>query len=107
MLLCRLFGKIVYSRDKKILGKVWKIMGTSELRTIISRLEAMVKDQTGEVQVRRFEVDGVERATVIYDQAKKIFTVQDYSIDEELDFDNIDFVAMEVFELIQPISSKE
>lgn len=82
-----------------------KIMETSKLRTIISRLEAMIKDQTGEVQVRRFEVDGVERAKVTYDQARKVFTVQDYSIDEELDFDNIDFVAMEVFELIQPIAT--
>ena len=84
-----------------------KIMTTSKLRTIISRLEAMVKDQTGEIQVRRFEVDGEERATVTYDQTKKIFTVEDYSIDEELTFDNIDFVAMEVFELIQPVTSKE
>lgn len=79
-------------------------MEQSKLRTIISRLEAMIKDQTGEIQVRRFEVDGVERAKVTYDQTKKIFTVQDYSIDEELAFDNMDFVAMEVFELIQPIT---
>ncbi len=84
-----------------------KIMETSKLRTIISRLEAMIKDQTGEIQVRRFEVDGEERAMVTYNQAKKIFTVQDYSIDEELDFDNIDFVAMEIYELIQPIATKE
>lgn len=84
-----------------------RIMETSKLRTIISRLEAMIKDQTGEIQVRRFEVDGEERATVTYDQAKKVFTVRDYSIDEELDFDNIDFVAMEIFELIQPVASEE
>ncbi len=84
-----------------------KIMETSKLRTIISRLEAMIKDQTGEIQVRRFEVDGEERATVTYDQTKKIFTVEDYSIDEKLDFDNIDFVAMEVYELIQPVASEE
>lgn len=95
-----------YSREKKIAEKGMMIMETSKLRTIISRLEAMIKDQTGEIQVRRFEVDGVERATVTYDQAKKVFTVQDYSIDEELDFDNIDFVAMEVFELLQPIASE-
>lgn len=84
-----------------------KKMTNSELRTIISRLEAMVKDQTGEIQVRRFEVDGEERAKVTYDQNKNIFTVKDYSIDEELTFDNIDFVAMEVFELIQPVAAKE
>lgn len=83
------------------------IVKASKLRTIISRLEAMIKDQTGEMQVRRFEVDGVERALVTYDQEKNIFTVHDYSIDEELAFDNIDFVAMEIFELLQPIASKE
>lgn len=79
------------------------MMKPSKLRSIISRLEAMIKDQTGEMQVRRFEVDGKERALVTYDQAKKVFTVHDYSIDEKLDFDNIDFVAMEIFELIQPV----
>lgn len=83
------------------------IMKPSKLRAILSRLEAMVKDQTGEIQVRRFEVDGVERATVTYDQEKNIFTVHDYSIDKELAFDNMDFVAMEVFELLQPVAPKD
>lgn len=81
-------------------------METSKLRSIITRLEAMTKDKTENFQVRRFEVDGVERAQVTYDHAKNIFTVKDYSIDEELSFDNIDFVAMEVFELVQPRSQK-
>ena len=78
------------------------IMESSELLTIISRLEAMTKDKTDTVQVRRFDVDGVERAQVIYNHDDNIFTVVDHSIEEELKFDNIDFVAMEVFELIQP-----
>lgn len=77
------------------------IMESSELLTIISRLEAMTKDKTDAVQVRRFDVDGVERAQVIYNHDNNIFTVVDHSIEEELKFDNIDFVAMEVFELIQ------
>lgn len=76
-------------------------MESSELLTIISRLEAMTKDKTDAVQVRRFDVDGVERAQVIYNHDNNIFTVVDHSIEEELKFDNIDFVAMEVFELIQ------
>ena len=78
------------------------IMESSELLTIISRLEAMTKDKTDTVQVRRFDVDGVERAQVIYNHDDNIFTVVDHSIEEELKFDNVDFVAMEVFELIQP-----
>lgn len=80
------------------------IMEPSKLRSIISRLEAMIKDQTSDIQERRFEIKGEERALVTYNQKKHVFTVQDYSIDEELKFDNIDFVAMEVFELIQPVA---
>lgn len=64
----------------------------------------MTKDKTDKKQVRRFEVDGVERAQVVYNHETGIFTVLDHSIEEELKFDNIDFVAMEVFELIQPLS---
>lgn len=79
-------------------------MESSELITIISRLEAMTKDKTDNLQVRRFDVDEVERTKVTYDHERNLFTVVDYSIDEELEFDNIDFVAMEVFELIQPLS---
>lgn len=81
------------------------MMKSSELISIISRLEAMTKDQTNDIQERRFEVDGEERALVTYDQQRHIFTVHDYSIDEKLEFDNIDFVAMEVFELVQPVIS--
>lgn len=79
-------------------------MESSELRNIISRLEAMTKDETDKIQIRRFDVDGVERAQVVYNQETKVFTVIDHSIDEELKFDNIDFVAMEVFDLVQPLS---
>lgn len=83
------------------------IMESSKIISIITRLDAMTKDKTDDIQVRRFEVDGVERAQVTYDHEKNIFTVVDHSIEEELTFDNIDFVAMEVFELIQPRSKRK
>ncbi len=83
------------------------IMESSKLISIITRLDAMTKDQTDKLQVRRFEVDGIERAQVTYDHEKNLFTVIDHSIEEELTFDNIDFVAMEVFELVQPIARKK
>ena len=102
MLFIGFFVKINNKRMKK--GMI--VMESSKLVSIISRLEAMTKDQTDNLQVRRFEVDGVERAQVTYDHEKKIFTVIDHSIEEELTFDNIDFVAMEVFELIQPRTEK-
>ena len=79
-------------------------MESSKLISIISRLDAMTKDKTEELQVRRFDVNGIERAKVTFNHNNKIFTVIDHSIEEKLEFDNIDFVAMEVFELVQPLS---
>lgn len=82
-------------------------MKESKLRPIILRLEAMMKDETSEIQERRFSVDGVERALVTFDHKRQVFTVLDHSIEEELEFDNIDFAAMEILELIQPVLYEE
>lgn len=83
-------------------------MEPSSLRPIILRLEAMIQDTTDTVQVRRFEVDGVERVQVAYDQERDIFTLNDHSVDVKVqEFDNIDFVAMEIYELIQPVLPEE
>lgn len=81
-------------------------MRPSNLRPILLRLEAMIEDQTDDIQVRRFNVDGVERAKVEYDRNRALFILHDHSIEEEFEFDNIDFVAMEILELTQPILSE-
>lgn len=79
-------------------------MKPSSLRPVILRLEAMIEDKTDDVQVRRFEVDGVERVEVTYDRDRDVFILNDHSVDvEKQEFDNIDFVAMEIYELIQPV----
>ena len=67
----------------------------SNLRPIILRLEAMIEDKTEDVQVRRFEVDGVERVVVEYNRDRDVFIMNDHSVDivETQEFDNIDFVA--------------
>lgn len=79
-------------------------MKPSGLRPIILRLEAMIQDTTDDVQIRRFEVDGVERVQVKYDHERDLFILNDHSVDVEVqEYDNIDFVAMEIFELIQPV----
>lgn len=83
------------------------VVENSKLRPIILRLEAMVADETDPIQVRRFNVDGVERAQVTYDHEKDIFTLADHSIEEELTFDNIDFLATELLELLQPVASTD
>ena len=79
-------------------------MKPSRIVPIVNRLEAMIEDKTDNVQVRRFEVDGVERARVSYDHDRKVFILNDLTIDfDEQEFDNIDFVAMEILELTQPV----
>lgn len=81
----------------------------SNLRSIILRLEAMIEDKTEDVQVRRFEVDGVERVVVEYNRDRDVFIMNDHSVDivETQEFDNIDFVAMEIYELIQRVLPEE
>ncbi len=80
-------------------------MKPSSLRPIILRLEAMIEDKSGDVQVRRFETNGELRATVKYLQDREVFIVNDPSDDEDMEFDDIDFVAIEILELVQPVLS--
>lgn len=82
-------------------------MRPSSLRPIILRLEAMIEDKSGDVQVRRFETDGELRATVEYVRDREVFTINDPALEEDMEFDNIDFVAMEILELVQPILPEE
>ncbi|MFZ2670773.1 MAG: DUF1797 family protein, partial [Enterococcus aquimarinus] len=42
-------------------------MKHSQLVAIIKRLEAMIEAQDNEVQIRRFEKEGVEQCIVSYD----------------------------------------
>ncbi|WP_103083428.1 DUF1797 family protein, partial [Tetragenococcus halophilus] len=48
-------------------------MQNSQLVAIIKRLEAMIEAQDSEVQVRRFEKEGVEKCIVSYDNATETF----------------------------------
>ena len=83
-------------------------MQPSRLRPIILRLEAMIEDTTDDVQVRRFEVDGVERVQVKYDHERDMFILNDHSVEVEVqEFDDIDFVAIEILELTQPVLPEE
>lgn len=76
-------------------------MQPSQLSAIINRLEAMTTDDS-EVEVRRFEKEGEERCTVRYDRETDSFELEDYSVkDTTFQFDDIDLVAIEIYELIQ------
>ncbi|MCC5895121.1 MAG: YkuJ family protein [Alkalibacterium sp.] len=82
-------------------------MKPSQLIPIIRRLEAMREDQSDEVQVRRFEKDGKEQCIVRYDAKSKMYELEDRTAQQTYEFDNIDYVAVEILELVQPATSTE
>ncbi|GMA46017.1 YkuJ family protein [Tetragenococcus muriaticus] len=76
-------------------------MQNSQLVAIIKRLEAMIEAQDSEVQVRRFEKEGVEKCMVTYDNVTATFELTEAQTNQAYQFDNIDIVAMEIYDLIQ------
>ncbi len=72
----------------------------SQLVAIIKRLEAMIEAQDKEIQVRRFEKEGVEKCTVAYDSSTQTFELTEGASQSSYQFDNIDLVAMEIYDLI-------
>lgn len=76
-------------------------MAHSQLVAIIKRLEAMMEASDNEVQVRRFEKEGVEKCTVTYDKTTDTFELTEADSQQQYQFDNIDIVAMEIYDLIQ------
>ena len=75
-------------------------MKPSVLTGIIQRLEAMIKSQHEENEVRRFEVDGIEKCQVTYHNDNDTFTLYDSLNKTESQFDNLDLVAIEIYELL-------
>ena len=76
-------------------------MKSSQLVAIIKRLEAMTEATDNEIQVRRFEKEGVEKRLVTYDKATETFELTESDSQQSYQFDNIDIVAMEIYDLIQ------
>ncbi|PWF99889.1 YkuJ family protein [Levilactobacillus bambusae] len=75
-------------------------MEDSHLVGIIDRLKVMQQDTGDEPQPRRFEKDGVERARVVYHQDSNTYTLYEFNPDVSFEFDNIDLVAIELFDLL-------
>lgn len=76
-------------------------MKHSQLVAIIRRLEAMTEATDNEIQVRRFEREGNERCIVTYDATNEMFELTESDTKQMYEFDDIDLVAMEIYELIQ------
>ncbi|MGX7013328.1 YkuJ family protein [Vagococcus silagei] len=76
-------------------------MKNSQLVAILKRLSAMIEANDSEVQVRRFEREGQERCIVTYDSNNEMFEMTESGSQESYQFDDIDLVALEIFELLQ------
>ncbi|MDR3156674.1 MAG: YkuJ family protein [Lactobacillales bacterium] len=72
----------------------------SQLKAIIDRLEAMMRSTDNEKQVRRFEKDGKLKAEITYDISTSIFILKYIDNDEVGEFDDLDLVAMEIYDLL-------
>lgn len=70
----------------------------SVLSGIIQRLEIMTK--SGELEVRRFEIDGIEKCHVTYYPEDQAFELYDSQRESTYRFDNLDLVAIEIYELL-------
>lgn len=73
-------------------------MESSVLISLIKRLMMMKK--SNEIEVRHFEVDGVERAHVTYDPQTELYELTDHLTQRQYLFDNIDLVAIDLYELL-------
>ncbi|BDR59546.1 YkuJ family protein [Xylocopilactobacillus apicola] len=71
----------------------------SELEGIIKRLIAM-QDGSGTIKTRHFEKDGEDLAKVTYDEDNKVFQVDEIQAGESYKFDNIDLVAIEIYDIL-------
>ena len=73
---------------------------TSDLKQILSRLRAMIDSTDNQHQIRRFDAFGIEAVQVEYDQLTKIWTVHEHREVRQFQFDDIDLVAIEVYDVL-------
>ena len=74
-------------------------MKSSVLNGIIQRLEAMTHTES-DVEVRRFEIEGVEKCQVAYVKESDTFELTDYQSGSVFQYDDIDLLAIEIFEML-------
>ena len=74
-------------------------MKSSVLNGIIQRLEAMTHTES-DVEVRRCEIEGVEKCQVAYVKESDTFELTDHQSGSVFQYDDIDLVAIEIFEML-------
>ena len=75
-------------------------MKPSQLVAIVQRLQTMAA-QDSDIEVHRFEKDGVEKAIVTFNQETSSFELVDVETNQTFQFDDIDLVTIEIFEMLQ------
>lgn len=75
-------------------------MQESKLMIILGRLQAMIEDQSSELQTREFMQFGIPVCRVTYQQLNRQWIVERYEPDRILYFDDIDLVAIEIFDCL-------
>ncbi|WP_270747404.1 YkuJ family protein [Leuconostoc lactis] len=79
---------------------VEKTYPVSDLKQIWARLRAMVDATDTPYQTRRFDAFGIEAVQVDYDQLTQIWTVHEHREVRQFQFDDIDLVAIEVYDVL-------
>lgn len=75
-------------------------MEKTRLIVILDRLQAMQEDQRGEIQTREFMQFGVPVCRITYQRLNKQWVLERYEPDRLLYFDDIDLVAIEIFDCL-------
>lgn len=66
----------------------------------------MRADKTGDIQKRRFDINGRERCVVLFNGHSGKFKLLDRQTDDVYEFDDIDYLAVEILELLRPRRSE-
>ncbi|CAM3144461.1 YkuJ family protein [Leuconostoc rapi] len=80
-----------------------KKQDTSSLKQILSRLRAMIDSDDNQYQTRRFDAFGIEAVRVDYDQLTGIWTVHEHREVRQFQFDDIDLVAIEIYDVLHDL----
>jgi len=76
----------------------------SQLQGILTRLKHLQEQANGEPAQRFFEVNGERKCQVTYQPKTEMFELEVYHDKEKpkrYQFDNIDMITIEIFDLIQ------
>lgn len=80
--------------------KLEKTHPVSDLKQILARLRAMIDATDSQYQSRRFDAFGIEAVQVDYDQLTQIWTVHEHREVRQFQFDDIDLVAIEIYDVL-------